>query len=75
MAEPLLPDGVTYGGRGPGGEYYSKDVDALCSHSVWTEGEESWTADELEAIAIHKRHIESISEPSSATTEPTAEAG
>lgn len=48
--------GIHYGGRGPGGEYYSKDLgDGLSSVSLWTEGEESWTPEELEAIALHKR--------------------
>lgn len=49
--------GISYGGRGPGGEFYTKDIDDLASISVWTAGEESWTADELEAIAAHKRLI------------------
>lgn len=61
-ADFILPDGITYGGKGPGGEYYSKDVDALSSHSLWTEGEENWTANELEAIAKHKRLMDSISD-------------
>jgi len=56
-SEPPLPEGITYGGRGPGGEYYSKDGD-IDSHSLWTEGDESWTADELEAIARHKRFLD-----------------
>lgn len=56
--EPELPDGITYGGSGPGGEFYSKDVDDLHSHSLWTMGDDSWTADELRAIANHKTYLE-----------------
>ena len=47
--------GIAYGGRGPGGEYYSKNVDDLASITISTEGEESWSPEELEAIACHKR--------------------
>jgi len=51
--------GITYGGRGPGGEFYSKDLDSLRSISLWTECAEgeSWTPEELEAIAAHKRSL------------------
>jgi hypothetical protein len=54
MKEPRLPAGLTYGGEGPGGEYYSKDIDGLSSISLWTKGQESWTAEELRAIARHQ---------------------
>ena len=54
MNEPNLPDGIDYGGEGPGGEYYTKEVDDLSSISIWTKGEEHWTAEELRAIADHQ---------------------
>lgn len=56
-SEPKLPVGVTYGGSGPGGEFYSKDVDDLHSHSLWTKGDDSWTAAELRAIAEHQKWL------------------
>ncbi len=54
--QATLPDGITYGGNGPGGEFYSKEG-RLDSFSLWTKGEESWTADELRAIANHQDSI------------------
>lgn len=51
---PELPVSVAYGGRGPIGEHYFKEGGAtLC-----TAGEESWTADELIAVAMHKRAMD-----------------
>ena len=49
--------GITYGGRGPGGEYYTKQIDDLSCVAVWTESNdgEKFSADELEAIAADKR--------------------
>ena len=58
MNEPKLPEGITYGGEGPGGEFYSKEVDSFHAHSIWTKGEESWTGDELQAIAYHQKYLE-----------------
>jgi hypothetical protein len=55
-AQSVLPDGITYGGLGPGGEFYSKNI-GRDSISLWTKGEESWTADELMAIAKHQDSI------------------
>ena len=57
--DPMLPPGIEYGGRGPGGEHYSMEINPLISVILWTEGEDSWTADELEAIAHHKRCVDS----------------
>lgn len=58
--EPSLPKGVTYGGRGPAGEYYSRHINPLAAISIWTEDAdgEHWTADELEAIVRHKRWVD-----------------
>jgi len=56
--EPALPDGIEYGGRGPGGEFFSKDINELHSASIWTEGEESFTGDELIAIGRYKKWLE-----------------
>jgi len=58
--ERLRELGIEYGGRGIGGEYYSKDADSIGYISLWTEGEESWTADELRAIADHKDSMGTI---------------
>lgn len=49
---------IKYGGRGSGGEYYSKEQpDGLDSISLWTEGDEFWTPEELRAIADHKEAL------------------
>lgn len=62
----VLPDGITYGGSGPGGEYYSKTI-GFDSISLWTKGEEHWTAAELRAIANHQDLINNRQAP---TTRP-----
>ena len=54
MDDSLDDVGIEYGGKGPGGEYYSKNLNDLHSISLWTEGEESWSVAELRAIAQHK---------------------
>jgi hypothetical protein len=61
-----LPDGITYSGLGPGGEFYSKETRGD-SISLWTKGEEHWTADELRAIANHQ---DSINKRQAPTTRP-----
>ena len=52
--EELLP-GLQYGGRGPGGEYYIKDMGRGVSDSIWiresTNGRLLWTPEDFEAIA------------------------
>lgn len=60
--EPPLPSGITYGGQGPGGEYYSKPY-RNDAHSIWTKGEESWTSAELRAIADHQDWLNPDHEP------------
>jgi hypothetical protein len=56
--EPSLPSGITYGGSGLAGEYYSKPY-RNDAHSIWTKGEESWTSAELRAIADHQDWVAS----------------
>lgn len=63
---PIEDFGITYGGRGPGGEYYMKQIDDLSCVAVWTESNdgEKFSADELEAIAADKRKRDQLaSEP------------
>lgn len=60
FTDTLLPEGISYGGSDVGGEYYSKDINELYSIALWTEGEESWTPSELEAIARHKRSLDIV---------------
>lgn len=51
-----LRPGLLYGGRGPGGEYYSKDTGRDYG-DVWVRESDRqvWTAEDFEAIAAHMR--------------------
>ena len=50
-----LGNGVYYGGRGPGGEYYSAEVDDLSSESLWVTqaGQNVWTLERLKLVVAH----------------------
>lgn len=52
QSQPSLPNGIEYGGRGIAGENYWKRWGNTVI-SIWTKGDESWTSDELRAIADH----------------------
>ena len=57
--------GLWYGGRGIAGEFYVKELGNGEAITMATECNErqSWTADDLEAIAAHKRMIDRTENP------------
>ena len=62
VKEPELPNGITYGGKGPVGEYYAKEISDLATISLWTKSrdEECWTAEELRAISTHQEWLDEL---------------
>ncbi len=54
-----ISETVYYGGRGKGGEYYSKDFGNDESESIWTmeKNIQRWTPEDLELIASHLRRM------------------
>ena len=59
---PELPPGIGCVDRGTTSEYYTKRINAIRSNIIRTEGENNWTADELEAIVRHKRLVDKAKE-------------